>query len=924
MPVPDRRDDPNLEPQTRPMVPEPEARPAIESPGIALLHEEPVPSLEPGTVVHRYVVEGEIGSGAMGTVYAARDGDLDRRVALKLLRDPRRGGSQGQRLLREAKALARLSHPNVVAVYDAGTHGNELFLAMELVDGQTLRSWLAEPRTWREVLDVFREAGAGLAAAHAAGIIHRDFKPDNVLIDRSGRVRVGDFGVAQLAAIEREEGLRSSSSDATLTMTGTAVGTPAYMAPEQQDGSGAIDARADQFGFCVALYEGLYGRRPFAGDTVTEVADRIVRGEIVPPPRDRGEPVWLRRAIMRGLARAPGDRHPTMDALLRALSRDRGGRRRWAVAGAAALAAALAGGIALCGRSPEEPCRGGAARLAGVWNPGARRAIDAAFRASGSPLAASALDRVDRVLDRRAREWVTLRDASCAATHVRREQPEEALDLVMHCLDRRLGEMRALAGALASADSAAVTRAGKAVEALPPIESCADVAALSAEVPPPDPHLLGAVEALRERHAELRALHLTGRYREALEPARALAADARALAYRSFEAEALLLLGKLQYEMDELAGAEASYTDAIAAAKAGRSPSVEMESWLELLWLVGLDQARYGEARRLAQVARGTLVRVSKPERFEASLDDWEGALLVEESIDIESARPLLERALAVRKRLFGPDSLEVVSSVRHLADLALSLRKHEEALQLYRQARAVAERALGVEHPDAYGTLAAEGIALDELGRDEEAVASYRRGLELAIRVIGPESFEAAIYMADLGLMLADDKQYTEARRLQEQALAIIERIYGPDHTNTARACINLSGPLRDLGEHKQALALLERAAAIFERSGAPDLTNRAVAILGQGEVSLTMGDADKAHELAERGLALHRAANTPEVEHAWGWFLLAKTLRLRGDEGKARPLAERARTAFEEMRDPKMIDEVDTWLARRARRQN
>jgi TolB-like protein/Tfp pilus assembly protein PilF/predicted Ser/Thr protein kinase len=312
--------------------------------------------LRAGERVGRYLIQSLIGRGAMGTVYAARDPELSRPVAIKILRTDARGQTAAprlrERLLREAQAMARLTHPNVLAVYDVGTFHGGVFLAMHFVQGVTLRIWLrAQRRTWREILDVFLGAGRGLAAAHRAGIIHRDFKPDNVLIDREGHVYVTDFGLAR--SVESSSGLDGegpmrlpeSPLGVSLTETGVLVGTPGYMAPEQIEGL-AVDARADLFSYAAALYEALFGVRPFPGDTLEALRDSIAQGRIT-APRQRAAPGWLRRAIVKGLARDPANRYASMDALLRALQ---GGARRLVrrallAAGVAGLAVALVFGL---------------------------------------------------------------------------------------------------------------------------------------------------------------------------------------------------------------------------------------------------------------------------------------------------------------------------------------------------------------------------------------------------------------------------------------------------------------------------------------------------------------------------------------------------------------------------------------------------
>ncbi len=292
--------------------------------------------VEKGALIGRYIVISRLGAGAMGVVYAAFDPQLDRKVAIKLLKT--RHGDLGMaqvRLQREAQSLAKLDHPNVVSVFDVGIHEGQLFVAMEFVDGQTLGAWMREsdsPRPWQEVLEVFIAAGRGLAAAHAVGMIHRDFKPDNVMLGKDARVRVMDFGIARSGSDTDLGAHEESLSDVRkpigkVTTTGAMMGTPAYMSLEQFESS-EPDPRSDQFGFCVALYEALYGERPFAGATLSALILALQEGRIKPAPENVRVPNWLRQVISRGLSRDPTARFPTMDDLLGALRADPT-RRRW-------------------------------------------------------------------------------------------------------------------------------------------------------------------------------------------------------------------------------------------------------------------------------------------------------------------------------------------------------------------------------------------------------------------------------------------------------------------------------------------------------------------------------------------------------------------------------------------------------------------
>jgi tetratricopeptide (TPR) repeat protein len=321
--------------------------------------------LPPGTILGRYVLLGPIGSGGLGDVYAAYDPELDRKVAIKLLKADVFGRVDLQRLqnrlFREAQAMAKLSHPNVVAVHDVGLHGENVFIAMAYVDGLTLRDWLkAEARSWTEIRDVLVQAGRGLLAAHEAGLVHRDFKPTNVMVDAQGRVLVLDFGLARRAGnasgASSADDLPSASipskrrlleGDGGVTQTGTVLGTPGYMAPEQYDGD-AVDPRVDQFAFCVTAYQAFWGERPYQGRGNALVC-AVRSGAITPPKNQPRIPAWLGRAILRGLQPQPEARWPGMDVLLHELSRDRRSRR-WQVIGfSAAVLLSAGGGAALYG-----------------------------------------------------------------------------------------------------------------------------------------------------------------------------------------------------------------------------------------------------------------------------------------------------------------------------------------------------------------------------------------------------------------------------------------------------------------------------------------------------------------------------------------------------------------------------------------------
>jgi hypothetical protein len=459
--------------------------------------------------IGRYRILREVGAGSMGRVYAAEDPDLGREIALKVLyptrhaeRDTRRA-----RWLREARAMARLAHPNVITVHELGAEDENLFIAMELVRGGTLgRGLRAAPRGWRAATEVMREAGRGLAAAHAAGVVHRDFKPDNVLVGDDGRVRVTDFSLAQLAAIDATLPAATaasppgSASPIALTATGAIIGTPAYMAPEQLRGEDA-DERSDLFSFCVTFWEALHGERPFAGRDLDELAAVMAAGAIRPPPGARDVPAPLLDAIRRGLQPMPGDRPASMAALLATIDAavasrplhqlrqvqasrrsagppERGAaiervhaprRRRVAIGVVTALGAgALIMATPPTHRSVEPPCAA-ADRLAGIWD----AEIKARFAGASGP-GAGRWTTIVRTIETAVGEWIAMREAAC------RTGPR----IAEACLDQQLEQLR---NVVADLDVGDPRGAEIVLPLLPRPSICADPGYLGAGALAPPP-----------------------------------------------------------------------------------------------------------------------------------------------------------------------------------------------------------------------------------------------------------------------------------------------------------------------------------------------------------------------------------------------------------------------------------------------------
>jgi len=497
--------------------------------------------------VGRFSLLGPVAAGGMGVVYTAYDPQLDRRVALKLLHpEAPRSEVARERLLIEARALARLDHPNVVPVHDAVTVDDQVVVVMEWVDGKSLASWEGErARSWHEVVAVYRGAGRGLAAAHALGLVHRDFKPANAIIGDDGRVRVLDFGLARMADAADASAARADAAPGdTLTETGELLGTLAYMAPEQLAGEPAT-AASDQFSFCVALYRALYGVAPFAGTTAERLRESMAAGELIEPAERRRAPGWLRAVVTRGLAVAPAERHPSMTALLDQLERERGWRR-WRVP--IAITAAIGGGL-LAARMMSGPagpsCERGPLELEAIWDAPRRAVLRGAFDRASTSSAADAGARVAQGFDDYRARWLAMHRAACV-DHRDGVQSDAVLDRRMMCLRRRKDALRAAIDVLGGVDRRSIGRAREVVAGLPPIDDCGDLDLLAAELDPPaHVETRARVAALEARLAAAVALERLGRSSDALRLVQQVVSEARAVGYAPLQADSLLAEGRI-------------------------------------------------------------------------------------------------------------------------------------------------------------------------------------------------------------------------------------------------------------------------------------------------------------------------------------------------------------------------------------------
>ncbi|MBL0219280.1 MAG: serine/threonine protein kinase [Myxococcales bacterium] len=925
----------------------------------------------------RFEIVRRLGAGGMGVVFEGRDALLGRRVALKLLHPSRPGGQLAPaRLLREAQALARLTHPNVVTVFEVGLAGENPFIAMELVQGVTLHEWMREPREWRAVLDIFISVGRGLAAVHELGLVHRDFKPSNVLVDARGVPKLGDFGLVGVSdefeeeerkvreqvkkqreqvrtlrngqeqepreAVGEQETMEAPSGSAgsggeKLTETGGVMGTPAYMAPEQAAGI-PVDARADQYSFAKTLREALRDPLPPALETV----------------------------LARALSLDPNDRFATMEPLLDELERiRRGNRRRWIALGATTAvvaAVAVAWGFGRAQATTDAPCPRPTERVGAVWGTTRRAALEAHLGAIDTLFGRQRFAAAATVFDRGAARWMDLHVDACQLSHEGR-QSDALLDRRMACLDRSLFEIDETVGLIERASNpTTLDEAMRAVVGLPTLDECADVAALTEKLPrPTNPLQRTEADSIEREAVDIDVALRTGGTRTGvIERARAAVARARLLAYPETLARSLGSLAAIQLEDEDGAAAIETLREAITAASAAHDDRAVAELWSKLL-IAFVQQKRASEANTLVPAAEAALARITAPIEMKVRLLDSR-AQVASASGDVPHAQQLLAEAmklldqggaaapqsplvpllLAIRRRTaatyaaadewprmvdeyraiipltnaqFGPDHPVVLQSHFNLGVALRHVRDNEAALVEFREAARIGEARLAPS-PNLAGLIDAVGTTLILLRRFDEAQAYLEKSLAMARATMPAGDVRLAGQIGNLGSVLIAARRYDEAQRAFEEQLAIYEKNGLASQVNTANVLFNIANT-HYLKKHcENAWAPLERALTIYQTINEKDHYDI------DGTFNLLSQCQYQTKQWAPALRTADRLLGTVGIDptfHAAARFTHARARAATGDVAGGQVEAREARAEMLKLAGAEeAIAEVDAWLAR------
>lgn len=903
------------------------------------------PAFDRGTLVGRYVVLERLGAGGMGVVYLAYDPELDRRVALKLIHTAAEHASDDERtvamtmrsrLLREAQALAKLAHPNVVTVYDVGMVDEAVFIAMTYLEGRTWRQWCRErKRSWRELMPLALAAGRGLAAAHAAGLVHRDFKPDNVIIDDHGRAYVLDFGLAysdrtddggdEARSLASRHGSRSielvrtatsgsglspppttnttttntSGLHIPLTEVGTIMGTPGYMAPEQYRGH--ADARTDQFAFCVTLFEALYGQRPFSGkDERTRLA-AIARG----PTWDDGRriPARVRRVLAKGLHADASSRYGSLDELLDELARDPWQRHRRVAAVAASVAVAGGGvlGYRHLAAEPLRQCQAGAAAIHDAWSTDRREAIATRFAALSDRNAPRAFAKSADVIDTYVDAFASSYADACTATHESASQSAKLLDLRMSCLTQRRDSLDSLLTVLDQPDELTAKRVIDAVYQLPSVDHCNDSEALLADVPPPeDPAVRAQVDELRRELKEIEALKISSRFAETVPLARALLERASEVDYGPVRAEIhYLLLHSLVTQGDNEAANDHIDLATYEAERAG-APILAARAEMVALWTRGHVARNFVAAEHHRRHAAALLEAAGSPPLDMATFHHVQGIFAASQQ-DYAKCAEQTRKGLDIRRKHLDADDPRMSMSLNNLAICVADPTPEgtETALTLLREVAERNERVWGEGHPDLALAISNIGQLVRGAGRYRESLTELERAWAMWQRLDqldNPLAHEALGAVAEAHLMLGTPSRVFELYDVDPHGDVPLPAEC-PVLSAVTNRVGNLASALFAVGRLSQARLLAEAALSVCGEAFGPDHPDLSALQSLAANAALIDGDLDRADTLSASAL---RDAPPPDGRQAGrqhpARFARARLLVARGESQRGLDALERA----------------------------
>lgn len=894
------------------------------------------PDDEEALTLGRFQLRERVGQGGMGLVYAAWDPDLARRVAIKVVRPDAARDESGSTLLSEARTLARLQHPNVVTLLDAGRTGRRVWIAMEFVPTSVDR-WLKTGPEPTAIVDVFRQAAHGLLAAHRTGLVHRDFKPGNVLLRDDGSAAVADFGLARRVT----EGAAAGRA-----------GTPFYMSPEQFDG-GAVDARSDQYSWCVALYHALHGEHPYLGESLQDRRTATRQGRL----RRSGEalPARIDSVLARGLAEDPNDRFDDMEALLAAFDR-RDRRRRGVIVGLVSVAAVGGVGI-LLPTSAVDPCEAVASTLSDVWNETQRGRLEQRFETVAPVLATDASQAVVTALDRYGAEWTEARVGACREALGPDHPGDDLVDRRIACLDSRRVYFETTVEDLLVADAETVPHAVDVADSLPSLSRCDDDEALRASVPrPEDPERAAELDALYARLARTDAQFVMGRYAESVDLAREARRRADAVGYapysvwaRRLEGRGLTSMGqfeegsRLLEEAGLMAQAVGDDESILLAATALVRHQAELAPYAKA---IGVDWERLGAA---------VLERLDSPP--DHALRWWQALVMSRaKRHDLEGALEAVEKAQAFVEAGSRPGSNRRAVLMSTHGAVLFELGRFDEALDLLQRAKALHAESIGTSHPGYAGVVQNIGSLHTARGEPLEGRRYFLEALKVMEALLGEDSTQLADLHYNLGVVDVDLGELDAAEAAFETAREMYERERGPDHPWVAAALEELARvelkrdrperarkylvdakrikegvlgakhaellPTLSMlgrvalatGQPEEGLAMYEQMYELTRETYGADSDRTGTAAVRVSTAALATGDAVRAKQEAERAVAVFEAL--PNIEPDWladAHYALARAVAERDPE-RARRLAEQARDAYA---SASSRADVEIWLA-------